>query len=130
MSLVVEDMAAEEEVDLDMDEVKEEGLDMDQMKGGDLDMDEVEVEEAVLADVMDVAVMVVEVEEESITIVTTTMEGRITIMEVIHQISREKFHLKKSRLLFKLMYGTISVLNEGQSEGGSIIIMMVISQQE
>ena len=62
MSLVVEDMAAEEEVDLDMDEVKEEGLDMDQMKGGDLDMDEVEVEEAVLADVMDLAVMVVEVD--------------------------------------------------------------------
>ena len=66
-------------------------------------------------------------EEEAITIVTTKMEGRITIMELIHQILQETLHLKKSQLLFKLMYAKIFVLNEGQSKGGSIIMMTVIS---
>ena len=70
------------------------------------------------------------VEEEAITIVTTTMEGRIKIMELIHKILQETLHLKKSWILFKIMYGTISVLDEGKIEGVSIIMMTVISQQE
>ena len=77
-----------------------------------------------------VAVVLEAVEEEAITIVTTTMEGRITIMELIRQILREFLHLKKSRLFFKIMHGTIFVMNKGKSEGGSIIMMTVISQQE
>ena len=60
-------------------------------------MDKVEVEEA---DVVTVEVVVEAVEEEAIRIVTTTMEGRITIMELIHQILQETLHLKKSQLLF------------------------------
>ena len=76
------------------------------------------------------AVVVESVEEEVITIVTTTIEGRITIIELIYWILRGTLHLNKYQLLFKLMCGTIFVLNEGQSEGGSILIMMVISQQE
>ena len=47
VSPAVEDVAAEEEVDLDMDEVKEEDLDMDEVKEEDLDIDEVEVEDVV-----------------------------------------------------------------------------------
>ena len=50
-------------------------------------------------------------EVDPITIVTTTMEGRITIMELIHKILRETLHLKKSQLLFNIMHGTIFVLN-------------------
>ena len=73
VSPVVEYVAEEEEVDFDLDEVKEE----------DLDMDKVEAEEAV---VVAVVVVVEDMEDESITIVTTTMEGRITIMELIHKI--------------------------------------------
>ena len=76
------------------------------------------------------AVLVEAVEEEAITIVTTTMEGRIKIMELIHKILQETLHLKKSWILFKIMYGIISVLNEGKIEGVSIIMMTVISQQE
>ena len=72
-------MAAEEEVDLDMDEVKEE----------DLDKEYAEVEEEVKAYVVDVVVVVEAVGEELITIVTKTMEGIITIMDLIHQILRE-----------------------------------------
>ena len=45
-----------------------------------LDMDEVEVEEAVEASIVAVAVVVEAVEEYAITIITTTMEGKITIM--------------------------------------------------
>ena len=55
---------------------------------------------------MALAVVVEGVEKESITIVTTTLKGRVTIMELIHQILREPLHLKKYQLLFKLMYGT------------------------
>ena len=113
-----------------MDKVKEEDLDMDKVKEEDLDRDEVEVDEAVEAALVDVAVMVDALEEEAIAIVTTTMEGRITIMELIHQILQENLHLKKFQILFKLMYGVIFVPNEGQIKGGSIIKMTVISQQE
>ena len=113
VSPVVEEVVAEEEVDFDMDKVKEEYLDMDKVNEKDLDMDEVEVEEAVEAAVVAVAVVVEAVEEYAIIIVTTTMEGRITIMELIHQILRENLHLNESRLLFKLMYGTIFVLYKG-----------------
>ena len=60
--LVVEEVASEEEVDLDMEKVKEE----------DLNMDKVEVEEVVEAAVVAMAVVVEEVEEEEITTVTTT----------------------------------------------------------
>ena len=67
---------SEEEVDLDMDKVKKEYL----------DMEEVDVEEVVEAAVVAVAVVVEAVEEKAITIVTTTMEGIITIMELIHHI--------------------------------------------
>ena len=109
MSPVVEEVAAEEEVDLYMDKVKEEDLDMDKLKEEYLDMEK--VEEAVEAAVVAVVVVVEAVEEYAIIIVTTTMEGRITIMELIHQILRETLHLKKSQLLFKIMYGTIFVLN-------------------
>ena len=98
--------------------------------GVDLDMDEVEVVEAAVVAVVDVTVMVEAVEEEAITIVTTTTEGRITIMELIHRTLRETLHLNKSQLLFKIMYGTIFVLNKGQIEGGSIIMMTVISQRQ
>ena len=77
-----------------MDEVKEEDLDMEKLKEEDFDMDKLEVEEAVEVDVVDVDVVVGAVEEEAIIIVTTTMEGRITIMELIHQILREILHLK------------------------------------
>ena len=90
-------------------------------------MDKVEVEEA---DVVTVEVVVEAVEEEAIRIVTTTMEGRIIIMDLIHQILLENLHLRKSWLLFKVMFGTIFVLNEGQSEGGSIIMIMVLSKQQ
>ena len=61
---------------------------------------------------MAVAVMVEAVVEEAITIVTTTMEGRIIIMELIHHILREILHLNKSQLLFHLIYGTIFVLKK------------------
>ena len=71
--MVLEEVAAEEEVDLDMDKVKEEYLDMDEVKEEDLDMDDVEVEEAIEAVVVDMAVMVDSVEEEVTTIVTTTI---------------------------------------------------------
>ena len=81
------------------------------------------------AAVVSVVVVVGAVEEHRITIITTTMEGRITIMELIHQILQENLHLNKSQLLFNLMHGTIFVLNKGQSKGGPIIMMMVISQQ-
>ena len=90
-----------------------------------LDTDEVDVEEAVEAALVAVSVVVESVEEEVITIVTTTIEGRITIMELIYWILRGTLKLKKSQLLFKLMYGTIYVLNKGQSKGGSIIIMVI-----
>ena len=130
MSPVLEQVVAEEKVYLGMDKVKEEDLDMDKVKEEDLDRDEVEVEEAVEAALVDVAVMVDALEEEAIAIVTTTMEGRITIMELIHQILQENLHLKKFQILFKLMYGVIFVPNEGQIKGGSIIKMTVISQQE
>ena len=112
-----------------MDEVKEEDLDMYEVKEVDLDMDEVEAEEAVYTAVFALTVVVEAVEEDSITIFTTTMEGRITIKQLINQILRETLHLKKYQLLLKLVYGTISVLNEGQSKGGSIIMMTVISQK-
>ena len=69
-------MAAEEEVDLDMDEGKEE----------DLDIDKVEVEEAVDAYMVAVAVVVEALDEESTTIVSTKIEGRITIMKLKHRI--------------------------------------------
>ena len=103
---------------------------MDKVKEENLDVDEVEVEEALEEAVEAVAVMVEAVEEEAITIVTTTIEVRTTIMALIHQILRETLHLKNSYLSFNLMYGEIYVLNEGQNKGGSIIMMMVISQQE
>ena len=90
-------------------------------EGVDLDMDKVEVVEAAVVAVVDVTVMVEAVEEEAITIVTTTTEGRITIMELIHWILQENLHL---------MYGTIFVLNKGQSKRGSIIMMTVVSHQE
>ena len=61
VSTLVEEVAADEEVDLDMDAVKEE----------DLDMDKVEAEDAVEVDVVDVVVVVEDVEEEAITTVTT-----------------------------------------------------------
>ena len=96
----------------------------------DLDTDEVDVEEAVEAALVAVAVVVESVEEEVITIVTTTIEGRITIIEFIYWILRGTLHLNNYQLLFKIMCGTIFVLNEWQSEGGSIIIIMVISQQD
>ena len=80
--------------------------------------------------VVAVAVVVEAMEEEAITIIATTMKGRIIIMDFIHQILRETLHLNNYRLLFKLMYRTIFVLNEGQSEGGSIIMVIVVSQQE
>ena len=64
---------------------------------------------------MAVAVVAEAVEEEVITIVTTTIECRITIMELIYHILRGTLHLEKSQLLFKVMYGTIFVLNKGQS---------------
>ena len=76
-----------------------------------MDTYEVEAEQAVEASVVSVSFVVVAVEEEAITIVTTTMEGRITIMELIHKILRETLHLKKSQLLFNIMHGTIFVLN-------------------
>ena len=120
VSSVVEEVVAEEEVDLGMDKVKKEYL----------DMDKVEVEEAVETAVVAVAVVVEAVEEEAIAIVTTKMGGRIKIMELIHHILQETLHQKKYWILFKLMYGTIFLLNEGKSEGGSIIMMAVISQQE
>ena len=78
---------------------------------------------------MAVVVVVKDVEEEVITIVTTTIEGRITIMELIYKILQGTLHLKKSQILFRLMYGTIFVLKEGQIEGGSIILIMVMSQR-
>ena len=127
---VVEEVAAEDGVDFYMDELKEEYLDTEEVKEEDLDMEKVDVEEAVEADVVSVAIVVEAVEEEAITIVTTTMEVSITIMELIHWILRGNLHLKKYQLLFKLIYGTIFVLNKGQSEGGSIIMMTVISQQK
>ena len=86
VSPVLEDVAVEEEGYLDMGEVKEEGLDMDKVKEGDLDMEKIEEEEAVEVYVVAVAVVVEAMEEEAITIVTTKMEGIITIMELIHQI--------------------------------------------
>ena len=79
-------------------------------------MDKVEVEESVEATVVSVAVVVEVVEEVEITIVTTTMEGRITVMKLIHQILRGALNRKKSHLLFKIMYGTIFVLSKLQSE--------------
>ena len=120
VSPVVEEVAVDGEVDLDMDGVEE----------VDLNMEKVKVEEAADSDVVAMEVLVVAVEEESITIATTKIKVRITIMELIHQILQGNFHLNKSQILFKLMYETIFVLNEGQSVGGSIIMMMVISQQE
>ena len=78
-----------------MEEVEKEDLDMDEVKEEDLDLDEVEVEEAVDMAVATVAVMVEAVEEEAITIVTTKMEGKITIKELIHQILRENLHVKR-----------------------------------
>ena len=95
-----------------------------------MDTDEDEVEEAVEAAMVVVVVMVEAMEEEKIKIVKTTMEVRITIMDLIHQILLENLHLRKSWLLFKVMFGTIFVLNEGQSEGGSIIMIMVLSKQQ
>ena len=133
VSPVVEEVEVEQDVDLDMDEVTEEDLDRYEVKEEYLDMDEVEAEEAeeaVEATVFALTVVVEAVEEESIKILKTTMEGRITIMELINQILRETLHLKKSQLLFKLMYGMLFVLNEEQSEGGSIIMMKVILQQK
>ena len=120
VSPVVEGVEAEEEVYLNMDKVKEE----------DVDMDKVEVEKAVEAVVVAVAVVVETVEEEAIKIFTTTIEGRITIMELIHWILQGTLHMKKSQLLFKLMYGTIFMLDKEQRKGVSIIMMIVISQQE
>ena len=76
-----------------------------------------------------VAVAVEDMEEEVITKVTITIEDRITITELKHRILRGTLKLNKSQLLFKLMHGKISVHNEGQSKGGSIIMMTVISQQ-
>ena len=116
VSLVVEEVAAEEKVYLDMEEVEEVYLDMDEVEV------EVEVEETMVA----VAAVVEAVEEELITIYTTTTKGRITTMELIHQILRRNLHLKKSQFLFKLMYGMIFGLNEGQIEKGSIIMMMLV----
>ena len=49
------------------------------------------MEEEVKAYVVDVVVVVEAVGEEVITIVTKTMEGIITIMDLIHQILRETF---------------------------------------
>ena len=83
MSPMVEEVAAEEEVDLDMDEVKEEYF----------DMNEVEAEDAVENSMVAVVAVVRVVEEESITILTTKMEGRITTMELIHHILQETLHL-------------------------------------
>ena len=103
---------------------------MDVVKEEYLDTDENEVEEAVEAAMVVVVVMVEAMEEEKIKIVKTTMEVRITIMDLIHQILLENLHLRKSWLLFKVMFGTIFVLNEGQSEGGSIIMIMVLSKQQ
>ena len=76
VSPVVEEVATEEQVDLYMDEVKE----------VDLDMDEVEVEEVVEAAVVLVKVLVKAVKEKVIVIVTTTIEVRSTIMELIYRI--------------------------------------------
>ena len=84
---------------------------MEEVKEGDLDMDEVEVEGAVEVVMVDVVVVVESVEEETSTIVTTTIEGRTTAMKLIHWILQITLHLKKFQLLFKLMYGTIFVLN-------------------
>ena len=63
-----------------------------------------------------VAIVVEAFEEEAITTITKQLGGIITIIELIHQILQENLHLKKSQLLFKLMYGTIFVLKKGQSE--------------
>ena len=60
---------------------------------------------------VDVVVVVEYVEKETSTIVTTTIEGRTTAMKLIHWILQITLHLKKFQLLFKLMYGTIFVLN-------------------
>ena len=120
VSPVAEGVEAEEEVYLNMDKVKEE----------DVDMEKVEVEKAVEAVVVAVAVVVETVEEEAIKIFTTTIEGRITIMELIHWILQGTLHMKNSQLLFKLMYGTIFMLDKEQRKGVSIIMMIVISQQE
>ena len=76
---------------------------------------------------MAVVVVVEAMEKEAIIIVTTTIEGRIKIMELIHRILRGNLHLKKSQHLFKLTFGTIFMMNKGQRKGGSIIIMVVIS---
>ena len=98
MSPVVEELAAEEEVDLDVDEVNVEDLDMDNVKEEYLDMDKVDVEEAAKQAAVAVANVVEAVEEEAIIIVTKTMEGRIKIMELIHRILRGNLHLNNSQL--------------------------------
>ena len=80
-------------------------MDIDEVNEEDFYMDEVEVEEVVAAVVVAVAVVVEAMKQEVITIVTTIMEGRIAIMDLIHQILQETLHLKKSWILFKIMYG-------------------------
>ena len=107
------------------EEPKEEEVGMSQVKAVveevtekeevDSDTDEVDVEEAVEAALVAVAVVVESVEEEVITIVTTTIEGRITIIEFIYWILQGTLHLNKYQLLFKIMCGTIFVLNKGQN---------------
>ena len=84
---------------------------MDEVEEVDLDIDKVNVEEVVEAAMVFVAVLVEAMEEEGITIVKTTIEGRITIMELIYQILQGTLHLNKSQLLFKLMYGKISLMS-------------------
>ena len=59
---------------------------MEKVREEDLDMDKVEVEEALKAAVVAVAVVVEDVEEEKITTFKTTTEGRIAFMDLIHQI--------------------------------------------
>ena len=113
VSLVVEEVTDEKDIYLEAGEEV------------DLDMDKVGVEEAAL---VDVEVVLKALEEEIITIVQTIIEERFTTMKLIYRILRVTLHLKQYQLLFKLMNGTISVLNKRQSKGGSIIIMMVISQ--
>ena len=79
-------------------------------------MDELNVEKSIEAAVVVMVVLVEAVEEEGITIVITTIEGRITIMELIYLILRGTLHLKKSQLLFNIMHEKILVLNKGQSK--------------
>ena len=88
VSPMVEEVATEEEVNLYMEKVEE----------IDLDMDEVKMEYAVEVAVVVVAVVVEAVEEYGITIVTTKIEGRITIMELIYRILRGTLNLEKSHI--------------------------------